>query len=40
LRAIGTRQEAILHIKDQRVEKYTDMEQQKKAVDKAMTEMA
>jgi hypothetical protein len=36
----GTGKEAILRVKDHGVEKYTDMEQQEKAFDKAMTEMA
>ncbi|WP_249181337.1 MULTISPECIES: hypothetical protein [Burkholderia] len=38
--AFGTGKEAILRVKDHGVEKYTDMEQQEKDFDKAMTEMA
>ncbi|AKM03758.1 T6SS effector BTH_I2691 family protein [Burkholderia pyrrocinia] len=36
----GTGQEAILRVKDHSVAKYTDMAQQEKAFEKAMTEMA
>ncbi|MGU7883650.1 T6SS effector BTH_I2691 family protein, partial [Burkholderia sp. AW50-3] len=38
--AFGTGREAILRVKDHGIEKYADMQQQEKAFDEAMTEMA